>query len=225
MMQNSSLCFKRVTFGAAHQGRNCLQQPWVTPCAVTTGLAEAAGNEESIRVGSKVTGQRRFLCTSSQRAKDILYLQFVESNGKIELAAWMMGQNALPEPVEDISLVSMFSLEEIRTWRAFWRAFPTHPKSVFTVCGNATAQSQPQDPQAWFHTLTESYLNNAQQNQLARGLTRRKMFVHTQTFMTLQFLTKQTVPVIINLSSRFLLKGEWGPQCSQRYGRLIPYSS
>lgn len=77
----------------------------------------------------------------------------------------MMGQNALPEPVEDISLVSMFSLEEIRTWRAFWRAFPTHPKSAFTVCGNATAQSQPQDPQAWFHTLTESYLNNAQQNQ------------------------------------------------------------
>lgn len=222
MMQNSSLCFKRVTFGAAHQGRNC-SSPESPPCAVTTGFAEAAGNEESIRVGSKVTGQQRFLCTSSQRAKDILYLQFVESNGKIELAVWMMGQSALPEPVEDISLVSTFSLEEIRTWRAF----PTHPtdsKSAFTVCGNATAQSQPQDPQAWFHTLTESYLSNAQQNQWARGLTRRKMFVHTKTFMTLQFLTKQTVPVIINLSSHFLLKGEWGLQCSQRYGRLIPYS-
>lgn len=163
MMQNSSLCFKRVTFGAAHQGRNC-SSPESPPCAVTTGFAEAAGNEESIRVGSKVTGQQRFLCTSSQRAKDILYLQFVESNGKIELAVWMMGQSALPEPVEDISLVSTFSLEEIRTWRAF----PTHPtdsKSAFTVCGNATAQSQPQDPQAWFHTLTKSYLSNAQQNQ------------------------------------------------------------
>lgn len=146
----------------------------------TTGLAEAAGSEESIRVGSKVTGQRRFPCTSSQRARDILYLQFVESNGKIELSAWMMGRSALPEPVEDISLVSTFSLEGVRTWRAF----PTHPtdsKSAFTVCGNATTQSQPWDPQTWFHTYTESYLNNAQQNQGAKenqGAEEKCLFTH-----------------------------------------------